>query len=137
MGMSMLHRGFGMVLITIILFIIYISLWSSSSSLHNIKKLRTIINMIIPRKSSFFRKKTLSPSELLKLSKEINNVTSHHPIYKDFNIPGKGMFGTLNTLQQINILLVVSSGPGRLQRRNAIRRTWWKECQQKPNVRRV
>ena len=126
--MMRFYRGIGLILIVITLLIIYLSLWSFPSSDNNIKTIKTIMNMIIPGKSSSSssQKKTLTPSELLSLSIEINNATSYHPIYKDFNIPIRTR--TFEALEQVNVLLVVSSGPGRLHRRNAIRRTWWREC---------
>lgn len=132
--MMRFYRGIGLILIVITLLIIYLSLWSFPSSDNNIKTIKTIMNMIIPGKSSSSssQKKTLTPSELLSLSIEINNATSYHPIYKDFNIPIRTR--TFEALEQVNVLLVVSSGPGRLHRRNAIRRTWWRECKEKPNV---
>ena len=116
-------RVSGVVLVQITLFV-----FLTSSPLQSIKRILAWIRSSSSSRSSVQRI-TLTTSELNALSTEINNTTSNHPIYKNFTIAR-----TFEALQQVDVLLVVSSGPGHLYRRNAIRRTWWKECKLKPKV---
>jgi len=53
-----------------------------------------------------------------------------HPIFGKFNItrPPK--------IKKVNVLVIVSSAPKRIDRRQMIRRTWWQECKNNENVRR-
>ena len=57
------------------------------------------------------------------LSKEEKrNSLLDNPVYANFNITK-----TLKK-RKVNVILIVSSGPRRIARRNAIRKTWWKQC---------
>lgn len=57
------------------------------------------------------------------LTGEIRNMTISNPVYRRLNVTHDHEF-----LRRVDLLLLVSSGPGRVKRRDAIRRTWWKEC---------
>jgi len=47
---------------------------------------------------------------------------------------GKIEFPMSETKKKVNILLIVSSAPKRIERRQATRDTWWKECKKMGNV---
>jgi len=47
-----------------------------------------------------------------------------NPVYANFNIT------KASGRKKVTLLLIVSSGPRRVDRRNAIRQTWWKQCVQ-------
>ena len=61
-----------------------------------------------------------------------------NPIYKRFHIKDRLLTknGTVVKIKkkQVDLLLVVSSGPRRADRRQAIRDTWWKDCVPTGNV---
>lgn len=52
----------------------------------------------------------------------------NHPIYKRFYIKN------VNSRKRVSVLVVVSTAPKRIDRRNAIRKTWWKQCVGTGNV---
>ncbi|XP_066910310.1 uncharacterized protein [Clytia hemisphaerica] len=60
---------------------------------------------------------------LTSLTHEIRNMTKSNPIYRRFNVEHVDA-----VLRRVDLFLLVSSGPGRVERRDAIRKTWWKEC---------
>ena len=71
--------------------------------------------------------KWAAQSRRQKLSTLLEN-----PIYKRFKITDRVKIknGTVVKLKKkkVDILLIVSSGPRRADRRQAIRETWWKDC---------
>lgn len=66
--------------------------------------------------------KWMSQSKDKKLQNLLDN-----PVFKTFDIkkPKRKKFA--------HVLLIVSSGPRRVDRRNAIRDTWWKDCKKTGN----
>ena len=66
---------------------------------------------------------TLSSQGIQQQTSQINFTwIDRHPIYKQFYIRN------VKSKKQVTVVVVVSSAPKRLDRRNAIRRTWWKQC---------
>ena len=54
---------------------------------------------------------------------------SKNPIYSNFKI------NQTKTKKRVTVLVIVSTAPRRVDRRNAIRATWWKLCRQTGEVR--
>ena len=51
-----------------------------------------------------------------------------NPIYANFSIEPN------QSRKRVNLLVIVTSAPSRIERRNAIRDTWWKSCQNNTKV---
>ena len=51
-----------------------------------------------------------------------------NPIYRNFEIK------EAKKKKRVTVLVIVSSGPRRIDRRNAIRNTWWKLCKRNGTV---
>ena len=51
-----------------------------------------------------------------------------NPIYANFSIKPN------QSRKRVNLLVIVTSAPSRIERRNAIRDTWWKSCQNNTKV---
>ena len=62
-----------------------------------------------------------SPDQLFRFLDE-------HPIYSTFKIPNP------ESKTDINLLIIVSSAPLRIDRRSSIRDTWWRFCKSSPRV---
>ena len=60
------------------------------------------------------------PDKFLHLNENI--------VYKKFSIP------RAIKLERVNVIFIVSSAPSRVDRRDAIRQTWWKQCQSTSKV---
>ena len=46
-----------------------------------------------------------------------------HPLFKTFNV------SRVNTIKKrVHVLIIISTAPKRRDRRDSIRRTWWKRC---------
>ena len=61
--------------------------------------------------------------------KEKTNNLLENPVYANFNI------SKVRRKKKVTLLVIVSSGPRRSDRRNAIRETWWKQCKPTYGVR--
>ena len=53
---------------------------------------------------------------------------SRHPVFGNFK------FRRPPKKKNVNVLVIVSSAPKRIDRRQIIRQTWWKECKSNKNV---
>ena len=104
-----------------VLFIIFIAFPSQS---------RIFRNMFTISRRNTEKKRLFTVNELSTFSTHVENTTLKNPVYKRLSIPRDSK----DNMQQVEVLLVVTSGPGRVHRRNAIRKTWWKECKQQPKV---
>ena len=51
-----------------------------------------------------------------------------NPIYANFSIKPN------HSRKRVNLLVIVTSAPSRIERRNAIRDTWWKSCRNNTKV---
>ena len=51
-----------------------------------------------------------------------------NPIYANFSIKPN------QSRKRVNLLVIVTSAPSRIERRNAIRDTWWKSCRNNTKV---
>ena len=51
-----------------------------------------------------------------------------NPIYTNFHIEPS------QSRKRVNLLVIVTSAPIRIERRNAIRETWWRSCQNNTKV---
>ena len=61
------------------------------------------------------------------ISYDINYIMKN-PIYANFSIKPNQF------RKRVNLLVIVTSAPRRIDRRNAIRDTWWKSCQNNTKV---
>ena len=57
-----------------------------------------------------------------------NSYILKNPIYANFSIKPN------QSRKRVNLLVIVTSAPSRIERRNAIRDTWWKSCQNNTKV---
>ena len=72
------------------------------------------------------------------MAMEIHNMTNSNPVFTDLindTIAASRWSDSSSLLKRVDVLFLVTSGPGRVQRRNAIRKSWWKECLPTQDVR--
>ena len=76
-------------------------------------------NYILPTKQIYQKAKRYVRNYTSKID---FNWLENNPVYKQFKIK------PLPVRKEVTILVIVSSGPRRIDRRNAIRQTWWQQC---------
>lgn len=89
--------------------------------------LLTIKKMVILSQNKYEKKISKYGDNLDNYNLDISYIMKN-PIYTNFHIEPR------QSRKRVNLLVIVTSAPSRIERRNAIRDTWWRSCQNNTKV---
>lgn len=100
-------------------FLIYLTIYTYNGDIVTVAWNRTVHYLGTPPPPLYYYDSSLIDKDPNKL-----NFTwiDNHPVYKRFYLQN------VEKKERRTVVVVVSSAPKRVDRRNAIRRTWWKQC---------